>query len=85
MHILPNARNVLPLTDTRFFPPKHIPEFSTFQDGGVLQNNPTIIGLSKFSALSKDTSPDLIINLGTGSDPEPKITNDKQMRFWRYR
>ncbi|KAI0388432.1 hypothetical protein F5Y17DRAFT_452809 [Xylariaceae sp. FL0594] len=31
------------------------PEFGTFQDGGVLRNNPTIVGLSEFSALADDT------------------------------
>ncbi|KAI0525818.1 acyl transferase/acyl hydrolase/lysophospholipase [Xylaria bambusicola] len=66
-----------------FFPPKNIPELGTFQDGGVLRNNPTIVGLSEFSALTKDARPDLIINLGTGSEPEPEARNERRLRFWR--
>ncbi|KAI0810076.1 acyl transferase/acyl hydrolase/lysophospholipase [Xylaria sp. FL0064] len=65
-----------------FFSPKYIPELGTFQDGGVLRNNPTIVGLSVFSALTKDARPDLIINLGTGSEPEPEAWNERRMRFW---
>ncbi|TGJ78806.1 hypothetical protein E0Z10_g9956 [Xylaria hypoxylon] len=62
-----------------FFPPKYVPELGrSFQDGGVLRNNPTIVGLSEFSALTRDTRPDLIINLGTGSEPKP----ERQARFW---
>ncbi|KAI0191347.1 acyl transferase/acyl hydrolase/lysophospholipase [Astrocystis sublimbata] len=63
-----------------YFSPKHIPELGTFQDGGVLRNNPTMVGLSEFSALTKDTRPDLIINLGTGSDPGP--LNEKLAGLW---
>ncbi|KAI1357819.1 hypothetical protein F5Y08DRAFT_138165 [Xylaria arbuscula] len=62
-----------------YFPPKYVPELGrSFQDGGVLRNNPTIVGLSEFSALTRDTRPDLIINLGTGSEPKP----ERQARFW---
>lgn len=65
---------------SRFFPPKYVPELGrTFQDGGVLRNNPTIVGFSEFSALTRDARPDLIINLGTGAEPEP----ERQMRFWQ--
>ncbi|KAI1119316.1 hypothetical protein F5Y14DRAFT_394946 [Nemania sp. NC0429] len=64
-----------------FFPPKYVPELGrTFQDGGVLRNNPTIAGISEFSALTCDARPDLIINLGTGAEPEPDPW--RRMRFW---
>ncbi|KAI0977472.1 acyl transferase/acyl hydrolase/lysophospholipase [Xylaria arbuscula] len=66
-----------------FFPPKYIPGLGTFQDGGVLRNNPTIVGLSEFSALTEGARPDLIINLGTGSEPEPEAWNERRLRFWR--
>ncbi|KAI0798414.1 acyl transferase/acyl hydrolase/lysophospholipase [Xylaria sp. FL0064] len=66
-----------------FFPPKYIPGLGTFQDGGVLRNNPTIVGLSEFSALTEGARPDLIINLGTGSEPEPQAWNERRLRFWR--
>ncbi|KAH7031045.1 acyl transferase/acyl hydrolase/lysophospholipase [Microdochium trichocladiopsis] len=57
--------------DTRtwqvYFSPSNISGLGTFQDGGVLRNNPTLVGLSEFSELYADAKPDVVLNLGTGS------------------
>ncbi|KAK8048468.1 hypothetical protein PG994_010198 [Apiospora phragmitis] len=56
-----------------YFPLYYVPEVGVLQDGGVVRNNPTIIGLAEFSKLTADTTPDYVVNLGTGSLSEPDM------------
>ncbi|KAH6884963.1 acyl transferase/acyl hydrolase/lysophospholipase [Thelonectria olida] len=74
-----------------FFAPKYIPGLGTFQDAGVLQNNPTLIALSEFVALEPRAKLDLILNVGTGSSPglplensQPRVVEDSWLaRLYR--
>lgn len=68
---------------SRYFPPKYISGLGTLQDGGVLRNNPTLIGLSEFSMVTEDAKPDFVINLGTGSSPNVAIRNERRGGSWR--
>lgn len=54
----------------------------TFQDGGVLQNNPTLVALAEFAILHGDEEPDLVLNLGSGSQPALPL-DDQRPRFLR--
>ncbi|KAM5358840.1 hypothetical protein ACJZ2D_014938 [Fusarium nematophilum] len=63
-----------------FFPPKYIPGLGTFQDGGVLQNNPIVVALAEFAAMNEGARPDLVLSIGTGSLPEAQL-KDQRPRF----
>ncbi|KIW28854.1 uncharacterized protein PV07_04717 [Cladophialophora immunda] len=49
-----------------FFPTKRIPEIGTFQDAGLLANDPVATAFSEAAILYPSTSIDLILSLGTG-------------------
>lgn len=53
------------------------------QDGGVVRNNPTIVGLAEFSKLTADATPDYVVNLGTGSLSEPDMVVETSRGQWR--
>ncbi|KAI0131057.1 hypothetical protein F4814DRAFT_153969 [Daldinia grandis] len=53
------------------------------QDGGVVRNNPTIIGLAEFRKLTADDTPDFVINLGTGSPSKPSMVAERPRGLWR--
>ncbi|KAF2844459.1 FabD/lysophospholipase-like protein, partial [Plenodomus tracheiphilus IPT5] len=62
-----------------FFPPKHIEGVGTFQDPGLLDNDPTLWAVSEAAALYPlPEKPDFVISLGTG-EPGPNnydVTTD---------
>ncbi|KAI1416930.1 acyl transferase/acyl hydrolase/lysophospholipase [Hypoxylon sp. FL1857] len=70
-----------------YFPPKYIPGIGNLVDGGVVRNNPTIVGLSEFKAMALGTKPDFVINLGTGSSPGSSslLTDEEPRESRRYR
>ncbi|KAH9887882.1 acyl transferase/acyl hydrolase/lysophospholipase [Xylariomycetidae sp. FL2044] len=53
-----------------YFPPKHIPGLGDFVDGGIVRNNPTVIGLWEFRTIGLGAKPDLVVNLSTGSSSD---------------
>lgn len=54
-----------------FFPPKHINDVGTFQDAGLLENDPVLWALSEAAALYPHSrEPDFVLSLGTG-EPGP--------------
>ena len=54
----------------RFFPSKHIADVGTFQDAGLLVNDPIATAVSEAAAIYPSTPIDLILSLGTGKIPE---------------
>ncbi|CAG9939340.1 unnamed protein product [Clonostachys rosea f. rosea IK726] len=72
-----------------YFPPKHIQGIGSFQDAGILKNNPVALALSEHYALHGDRKPDIVLNLGTGSTPSPVPPGQKlgraRNRWWPYR
>ncbi|CAM1508786.1 Fc.00g056340.m01.CDS01 [Cosmosporella sp. VM-42] len=63
-----------------YFPPKYVSGLGTFQDAGVLENNPILVALSEFAAINGNAKPDLVLNIGTGSTPDVPI-KDQRPRF----
>ena len=70
------------LTSPRFFKPKHIEAFGTFQDGGLKYNNPVRPGLREVKQrVWKDGECDIVLSIGTGfkrqtvSPKAPKFRN----------
>jgi hypothetical protein len=58
------------LTLARFFQCKHLPEFSTLQDGGVRANNPFGIAQEECRIIWPSAQTfDLLISVGTGYVP----------------
>ncbi|KIW86673.1 uncharacterized protein Z519_12728 [Cladophialophora bantiana CBS 173.52] len=53
-----------------FFPTKHIPKVGTFQDIGLLSNDPVATAFSEAAMLYPSTPTDLILSLGTGKVPK---------------
>ncbi|KAK6843400.1 hypothetical protein PG987_004260 [Apiospora arundinis] len=66
-----------------YFPLYHVPEVGVLQDGGVVRNNPTIVGLAEFSKLTAGAMPDYVVNLGTGSLSEPDMVVGTLRGQWR--
>jgi hypothetical protein len=54
----------------RFFPTKHITDVGTFQDAGLLVNDPIATTCSEAAAIYPSAPIDLILSLGTGKIPE---------------
>ncbi|OBS20631.1 hypothetical protein FPOA_06979 [Fusarium poae] len=65
-----------------YFPAKYLPGLGTFQDAGVVANNPLILALAEFAAMSGNAQPDLVLNIGTGTSPDVPL-EDQQPRFIR--
>ncbi|OBS16063.1 hypothetical protein FPOA_13151 [Fusarium poae] len=63
-----------------YFPAKYLAGLGTFQDAGVLANNPIIIALAEFAAMNSNAQPDLVLNIGTGTSPDVPL-EDQQPRF----
>jgi hypothetical protein len=53
----------------RFFSPKHIPGVGTFQDLGLLENDPTVSALSEVNSLFVK-EPDIVVSIGTGESKQ---------------
>lgn len=71
-----------------YFTPKYIQGLDTFQDAGILQNNPIALALSEFVALHGDDTPDIVVNLGSGSAPAPQLVDSRIRRIrdsWPFR
>ncbi|KAI1856697.1 uncharacterized protein JN550_013691 [Neoarthrinium moseri] len=64
-----------------YFKVKHIPDVGTFQDGGLMFNNPASKAVREVAALFPDASePGLVVSLGTGSSTPsnpPPATNER--------
>ncbi|KPA38968.1 hypothetical protein FLAG1_08170 [Fusarium langsethiae] len=54
----------------------------TVKDAGVVANNPLILALAEFAAMSGNAQPDLVLNIGTGTSPDVPL-EDQQPRFIR--
>lgn len=61
----------------RFFSPKYLEGLDTFQDAGILQNNPLALALSEFTSLHQGDALDVVLNLGTGSPPSARLRNKR--------
>jgi hypothetical protein len=55
---------------SRFFPTKHIADVGTFQDAGLLVNDPVATAFSEAAIIYPSTPIDLILSLGTGKIPK---------------
>ncbi|RFN51413.1 patatin phospholipase [Fusarium flagelliforme] len=65
-----------------YFPAKYLRGLGTFQDAGVVANNPIIIALAEFAAISGNSQPDLVLNIGTGTSPDIPLV-DRKPQFIR--
>ncbi|KAI1439479.1 hypothetical protein F5Y02DRAFT_69890 [Annulohypoxylon stygium] len=68
----------------RYLPPKYILGLRSLLDGGVVRNNPTVVGLSESWAMALGAKPDFVINLGTGSSPGSGLADERPHGLWRY-
>ncbi|KAH7207411.1 hypothetical protein DER44DRAFT_867384 [Fusarium oxysporum] len=59
---------------------KYLAGLGTFQDAGVLANNPLMIALAEFAAWNGNAQPDLVLNVGTGTSPNAPL-RDEESRF----
>ncbi|KAF5724646.1 patatin phospholipase [Fusarium mundagurra] len=69
-----------------YYRAKYLAGLGTFQDAGILANNPLSIALAEFAATNDNGEPDLVLNVGTGTSPnaplrdeEPKLFTDSWM------
>jgi hypothetical protein len=58
------------LTVCRYFPPKLLPRFGSFQDGGLQYNNPVRPGIREGLRIWKGASFDVVLSIGTGFQNE---------------
>ncbi|KFA53721.1 hypothetical protein S40293_09644 [Stachybotrys chartarum IBT 40293] len=67
-----------------YFKPCHINGLGTFQDGGLMYNNPASIALQEVAALFPNTpEPSLVVSLGTGSARVERPDTSTPRSFWR--
>ncbi|KAG4257790.1 hypothetical protein FPRO03_13676 [Fusarium proliferatum] len=59
-----------------YFPAKYLAGLGTFQDAGVLANNPLTIALAEFAATHGKAQPDLVLNVGTGTSPNAPLKDE---------
>ncbi|KAH7303728.1 acyl transferase/acyl hydrolase/lysophospholipase [Stachybotrys elegans] len=90
-HVLQNSARVLLWEVLRcataapyYFRPRHILGLGTFQDGGLLFNNPVTIAMQEAAALFPATpKPSLVVSLGTGSARKGRPDTSTSRCFWR--
>ncbi|KAH7303139.1 acyl transferase/acyl hydrolase/lysophospholipase [Stachybotrys elegans] len=71
-------------TNNVYFRPRHILGLGTFQDGGLLFNNPVTIAMQEAAALFPATpKPSLVVSLGTGSARKGRPDTSTSRCFWR--
>ncbi|KAF5565955.1 patatin phospholipase [Fusarium phyllophilum] len=63
-----------------YFRAKYLAGLGTFQDAGVLANNPLSIALAEFAATNGNAQPDLVLNVGTGTSPNAPL-RDEESKF----
>ncbi|EXA28741.1 hypothetical protein FOVG_19666 [Fusarium oxysporum f. sp. pisi HDV247] len=56
---------------------KYLAGLGTFQDAGVLANNPLMIALAEFAAWNGNAQPDLVLNVGTGTSPNAPLRDEE--------
>lgn len=57
----------------RFFPTKQVPQLGTFQDAGLLENDPVSTVVSEAKSIYPSSRTDLIVSLGTGTIPDADV------------
>ena len=62
-----------------FFPTKHITDVGTFQDAGLLVNDPIATAVSEAAAIYPSTPIDMVLSLGTGKIPEATYARPAEM------
>ncbi|KAI1655482.1 acyl transferase/acyl hydrolase/lysophospholipase [Daldinia decipiens] len=67
-----------------YFLPKYIPGLGNLLDGGIVRNNPTLVGLSEFERMALGARPDFVLNLGAGSPLELDLEDEMPQRPRRY-
>ncbi|KNB17871.1 hypothetical protein FOXG_22083 [Fusarium oxysporum f. sp. lycopersici 4287] len=60
-----------------YFRAKYLAGLGTFQDAGVLANNPLSIALAEFAATNGNAQPDLVLNVGTGTSPNAPLRDEE--------
>ena len=72
------------LIQISYFKPRHIDGLGTFQDGGLVYNNPASIALQEAAALFPIVpEPSLVVSLGTGSARINQPDTSESRSFWR--
>ncbi|KAK3933650.1 acyl transferase/acyl hydrolase/lysophospholipase [Diplogelasinospora grovesii] len=67
-----------------YFKPRHIEGLGTFQDGGLMYNNPALLALAEVAALFKATpDPSLVVSLGTGSARADRPDVSRSRPLWQ--
>lgn len=64
--------------------PKYIPGLGNLLDGGIVRNNPTLVGMSEFGTMALGARPDFVLNLGAGTSLELDLEDERPQRPRRY-
>lgn len=65
--------------ENRYFTPHKIPSHGTFIDGGLSDNNPSMLALQELRRMAPELSrPDQFVSIGTGSCSAPSRSSSER-------